>query len=86
MEKCSFCVQRIREGQDRAKDEKRSVRDGDIKPACSQTCPANAIVFGDLNDPTSHVSQLADDPRAYHVLESLNTRPAVTYLRKVRGE
>ena len=84
MEKCTFCVQRIREGQDRSKDEKRSVRDGDITPACAQTCPATAIVFGDLNDPTSRVSLLADDARAYHVLGSLNTRPAVTYLRKVR--
>ena len=84
MEKCTFCVQRIREGQDRSKDEKRSVRDGDITPACAQTCPATAIVFGDLNDPTSRVSLLADDARTYHVLGSLNTRPAVTYLRKVR--
>ncbi len=84
MEKCTFCVQRIREGQDLAKDEDRPVKDGDVTPACAQTCPAEAIVFGDLNDPTSRVSQLAGDTRAYHVLGSLNTRPAVTYLRKVR--
>ena len=84
MEKCTFCVQRIREGQDRAQDAGRGPRDGDITPACAQTCPAEAIVFGDLNDPASRVSRLAADRRAYRVLESLNTRPAVSYLRKVR--
>ncbi len=84
MEKCTFCVQRIREAQDRAQDAGRAPRDGEITPACAQTCAAEAIVFGDLNDPDSRVSRLAVDGRAYHVLESLNTRPAVTYLRKVR--
>ena len=83
MEKCTFCVQRIKEGQDRAQDRNQSVRDGEITPACAQTCPSQAIVFGDRNDPTSRVSALATDPRAYRVLETLNTRPAVTYLKKV---
>ena len=83
MEKCTFCVQRIQEGKDRARDENRPVHDGEITPACAQTCPTQAIVFGDVNDPTSRVSQLSEDARAYHVLGSLNTRPAVTYLRKV---
>ena len=83
MEKCTFCVQRIREAQDQAKDDDRSVRDGDVTPACAQTCPAQAIVFGDLNDPSSRVSQRSDDARAYHVFGALNTRPAVTYLKKV---
>ena len=83
MEKCTFCVQRITDGKGTAKDENRSVRDDDITPACAQTCPAQAIVFGDMNDPESRVSQLATDARAYHVLGELNTRPAVTYLKKV---
>ena len=83
MEKCTFCVQRIRGAQDQAKDDDRPVRDGDITPACAQTCPAQAIVFGDLNDPSSRVSQCSGDARAYHVFGELNTRPAVAYLKKV---
>ena len=86
MEKCTFCVQRIRDGQDRAQDEQRALADGDVTPACAQTCPAQAITFGDLNDPQSRVSRAAADPRAYHVLGELNTRPAVTYLKKTGGE
>ena len=62
MEKCTFCVQRIQEGKDRAKDENRPVRDGDVVPACAQTCPGQAIVFGDLNDPASRVAQLGATP------------------------
>ena len=84
MEKCTFCVQRIQEGKDRAKDEKRTLRDGEIVPACAQTCPGQAIVFGDLHDPASRVSQLERDARAYRLFDDLNTRPAVTYLKKVR--
>ena len=83
MEKCTFCVQRIRGAQDQAKDDNRSVGDGEITPACAQTCPAQAIVFGDLNDPSSRVSQVSEDARAYHVFGALNTRPAVAYLKKV---
>ena len=84
MEKCTFCVQRIQAGKDAAKDERRAVRDGEITPACAQTCASQAIVFGDLNDPDSRVSRLSADARAYHVLDVLNTRPAVTYLKKVK--
>ena len=84
MEKCTFCVQRIQDGKGTAKDEHREVQDGDVTPACAQTCPAQAIVFGDRNDPESRVSQLSEDARAYHVLGELNIRPAVTYLRKVK--
>ncbi|GBC84014.1 Menaquinone reductase, molybdopterin-binding-like subunit [bacterium HR11] len=83
MEKCTFCVQRIQAAKDQAKDEGRPLRDGDVVPACAQTCPTDAIIFGDLNDPESRVARLARDPRGYHVLAELNTRPAVTYLKKV---
>src|SRR5206468_3313439 len=83
MEKCTFCVQRIRGAQNRARLEDRNVQDGDITPSCAQACPSEAIVFGDLHDKTSRVAALAQDPRGYHVLEGLNTRPAITYLARV---
>ena len=84
MEKCTFCVQRIRAVEGVAEGEGRPPRDGEVVPACAQSCPAEAIVFGDLNDPTSRVSQAARGPRGYGVLEELNTLPAVTYLARVR--
>ncbi len=83
MEKCTFCVQRIAAGRERARDDDRPMQDGDVTPACAQSCPAQAIVFGDLNDPDSRVSQRAADARGYHALSDTNTRPAITYLRKV---
>jgi molybdopterin-containing oxidoreductase family iron-sulfur binding subunit len=83
MEKCTFCVQRIEEVKNRAKDEGRKVRDGEIVPACAQTCPTGAITFGDLKDENSEVYRLSKDERGYHVLEELNTAPAITYLKKV---
>ncbi|MGH7752569.1 MAG: 4Fe-4S dicluster domain-containing protein, partial [Gemmatimonadales bacterium] len=83
MEKCTFCVQRIRGAQNQARLADGEVRDGDITPACAQTCPADAIVFGDLHDPTSRVARMAQDRRAYHVLEGLNTLPGVSYLARV---
>jgi anaerobic selenocysteine-containing dehydrogenase/Fe-S-cluster-containing dehydrogenase component len=83
MEKCTFCVQRIRGAQHQARLQDRPVADGDITPACAQACPSEAIVFGDLHDRTSRVTQLARQPRGYHVLEELNTQPAITYLARV---
>jgi molybdopterin-containing oxidoreductase family iron-sulfur binding subunit len=84
MEKCTFCVQRIVQGKDRARREGRSLADGEIVPACAQSCPTRAIVFGDLKDPASRVSRLSQDQRRYRVFEELNTRPAVTYLERIR--
>jgi anaerobic selenocysteine-containing dehydrogenase/Fe-S-cluster-containing dehydrogenase component len=86
MEKCTFCVQRIRYAEGEAKDQGRPVADGDVTPACAQTCPAQAITFGDANDPASRVSRLARGGRGFAVLEELNTRPAITYLARVREE
>jgi molybdopterin-containing oxidoreductase family iron-sulfur binding subunit len=87
MEKCTFCVQRIRFGKDRAKDEKRDVRDGEITPACAQACPADVIVFGDLKDPESAVSHLSKDERGYRIFnKEINTQPSITYLKKVKWD
>jgi len=83
MEKCTFCVQRIRSTQNKARIEDRQVQDGEIVPACAQTCPSEAIVFGDLNNPSSRVHALSNDPRGYHVLARLNTKPGITYLARV---
>ncbi len=85
MEKCSFCVHRIREAQNRARLEgRRPLQDGEVVTACQQSCPAEAIVFGNIRDPRSRVSQLARNGRAYRVLdEHINTQPAVIYLKKV---
>ncbi len=86
MEKCSFCVQRIKEVHGYAKNDNRKIRDGEIKPACLQTCPTNAITFGNFEDKTSKVYKLAKDPRAYQVLGYLNTKSAVIYLKKITQE
>jgi molybdopterin-containing oxidoreductase family iron-sulfur binding subunit len=83
MEKCTMCIQRIVAGKDRARDEKRTVRDGDIVTACQQTCPTQAITFGNLKDEASEATKLRHAPRAYSVLDELGTRPSVTYLKKV---
>jgi molybdopterin-containing oxidoreductase family iron-sulfur binding subunit len=83
MEKCTFCVQRIMSARDAAAHEGRDVADGEVTTACAQTCPAEAIVFGNLRDPHSRVSRLTRSGRSYHVLGELNTRPAITYLKDV---
>ena len=85
MEKCSMCVQRIEAGKVEARKHGLPVKDGDIQTACQQSCPAQAIVFGDMNDPKSQISQAAENPRRYQVLEELNVRPSVSYLRVVRN-
>ena len=86
MEKCTFCVQRIEEKKNWAKDRGLDkLPDGELKTACQQSCPADAIVFGDANDPSSRVAQLMKHPRGYNVLAEVNTRPAITYLTKVRN-
>ncbi len=85
MEKCSFCVQRIQEAKIEAKRRGEIVADGVIQTACQQSCPAQAIVFGDLNDPKSRVAKLVASGRAYRVLEELDVRPAVHYLSLVRN-
>ena len=84
MEKCTFCVQRIHRVERQARLEGRAVRDGEVVPACVQTCPSGVYTFGDLLDPESTVSKLTrEDVRRYQVLGELNTKPAVTYLRKI---
>ncbi len=86
MEKCTMCVQRIIEGKGTAKDEDRKVRDGEIQTACAQSCPTQAIVFGDLADPESAVHKSSHGERRYWVLNELNTKPGVTYLKRIRRE
>ena len=85
MEKCSMCIQRIQAGKLKAKIERRSVKDGDIKVACQQTCATNAIVFGNVNDPNSEVAKALASERTYYVLEELNVQPGIGYQVKVRN-
>ena len=85
MEKCSFCVQRIEDVKIRAKGDNRPIQDGEITPACAASCPSDAIVFGDLKDPKSKVSQLVKANRSYKVLEELGVKPAITYLADLKN-
>jgi molybdopterin-containing oxidoreductase family iron-sulfur binding subunit len=86
MEKCSLCIQRIQEAKYEAKRQGQPLRDEAIQTACQQSCPADAIVFGDTNDPESRISRLIQNPRHYRVLEEMNFRPSVGYLTKVRNK
>jgi molybdopterin-containing oxidoreductase family iron-sulfur binding subunit len=83
MEKCTFCVQRIRKTEHDARTDGRAIRDGEIEPACAQTCPGNAIVFGNIKDPNSRVAKVVESNRGFRVFEELNTQSAVVYLKKV---
>jgi MoCo/4Fe-4S cofactor protein with predicted Tat translocation signal len=85
MEKCSMCIQRIQGGKLKAKLEKRPLKDGDIKMACQEACSANAIVFGDSNDPNSEVSKALRSERIYYVLEEINVKPGIGYMTKIRN-
>ncbi|CAM6053624.1 unnamed protein product [Sphagnum tenellum] len=85
MEKCTFCTQRITAAKDKAKDMGDKIRDGDLKTACQQTCPTDAIVFGDMNDPKSRVSQMKASLHAFRVLENLNNKPSISYMTRVRN-
>jgi len=85
MEKCSFCVQRIEAARIEARRNDKPIADGQIQTACQQSCPAQAIVFGDLNDPSSRILKMVDGPRRFAVLEEFNFRPAVNYLAVVRN-
>jgi molybdopterin-containing oxidoreductase family iron-sulfur binding subunit len=84
MEKCTFCIQRIREVELRARAENRDVRDGEVAPACVQTCPTGALTFGDLLRDGARVTRtIRTNPRAYQALDVLNTKPGVIYLKRV---
>ncbi len=85
MEKCTFCVQRIKEAKQIAQDNKEKLQDGDVKTACQQSCPSGAIVFGDVNDPSSEVAKLFKAENSSGVLDELNTKPAIRYLTKIRN-
>ena len=82
VEKCSFCHHRLQRAKDKAQAEGRPLKEGDYLPACAESCPAEAIVFGDLDDPRSAVVRLSQSPRAFKLLEELGTEPKVTYLSK----
>jgi molybdopterin-containing oxidoreductase family iron-sulfur binding subunit len=85
MEKCTYCVQRIERARIEARLEGRAIRDGEFTTACAQACPANAIVFGNLNDPKSAVTRVHRDERRYGLLHQNGTRPRTAYLVRIRN-
>ncbi|MBV8383540.1 MAG: 4Fe-4S dicluster domain-containing protein, partial [Planctomycetaceae bacterium] len=85
MEKCTYCIQRINEARYTAEAEDRRIRDGEVVTACQASCPTRAIVFGDVNDPTSQVSKVKAKPRNYGLLTELNTRPRTSYVARLRN-
>jgi Fe-S-cluster-containing dehydrogenase component len=85
MEKCTYCVQRIEAGKISAKRDGRTLKDGDIKSACQQACPTQAIAFGDLNDPESVVTRLGTLDRNYKLLAEIGTRPRTAFLARIRN-
>ena len=85
MEKCTYCVQRINKAKIEAHNDRRDLRDGDIVPACAQTCPTSAITFGDLSDPDSRVTETQKSKRSYKMLAELNVRPRTSYLAQLKN-
>jgi len=85
MEKCTWCIQRVRKGQRQADNEERDLRPDEIETACQEACPADAITFGDLNNPESSVVEKKKNPRRYQLLSYLNTKPRLSYLGRVRN-
>jgi molybdopterin-containing oxidoreductase family iron-sulfur binding subunit len=85
MEKCTYCVQRIQSARIESRNENREIADGEVRTACQQACPTNAIEFGNLNDPNSKVAKLQQDKRSYSVLEELNVKPRTKYLARLRN-